>query len=585
MKDQTVLPSQGKPWLKYFPPEHVGKPMPQGSIYAYLKENAEEGPDYTSIHYYGFELNCQQLVEQIDRCADAFYGLGVRPGDVVSVCSVAIPETIYSIYALNKLGAVANMIDPRMDVESLRRIVDEAESSVIVIIDQAFTKLWRVLPDLELKHVIVESPSDSLPLLARTALNLNKDIKDIRNAIPYGDGIISWKQFMRYAEGQRCVSAPVAPGDTAAITYTGGTTGTPKGVEITNLGLNSVAFSLIHAGIAHKKGDVFLDIIPVFTSYGIAVGMHTALCARLKNVLIPKFAPENLPKLIKRYRPQIMIGVPAFYEILTRSPEMKGLDMSFATMYISGGDTMNLSLERRLNEWFKGSGSLYPFSQGYGMSEVTSVAAFSLYDISREGSSGIPLLAATVSIFEPGTMNELPFGEEGEVCISGPTLMARYFRKPDETENVLRTHPDGTVWVHSGDIGWMDEDGFLYIVGRIKHIIVRFDGHKIFPIQIENMVTRHEKVAECAVISIPDLDHGFGDYPLVLAVPSKAAANMDRAALRDELMAYCNEKLEERGRPADIVFIDEMPLNSMGKVDHMRLKEQFGDHDYRTAQK
>ena len=577
MEKQNLLPSEEKPWLKYYPPELIGKPLPQGSIYSFLKEIAEESPDAVALHYYGKELSFRRLIEEIDRCADAFCGLGIRPGEVVSICSVAVPETIYSIYALSKLGAVANMIDPRMDVESLRRIVDEAESRVIVIIDVAFTKLWRVLPDLELEHVIVECAADSLPLLPRTAYKLRGDTRQV---IPYGNGIMPWKQFIRGAEGQHAAEAPHTPGSTAAITYTGGTTGVPKGVELTSEGLNAVAFSQMHT-IQHKTGDVFLDIIPVFTSYGIAIGMHTALCAKLKNVLIPRFEAEKLAKLIRRYRPQIMIGVPAFYDLLTRSPELKGVDLSFAAMYISGGDTMNLSLEKRLNDWFMGNGSPYPFAQGYGMSEVTSAAAFSFHDVYREGSSGIPLLAVTLGVFEPGTANELPYGRQGEVCITGPTLMARYFRKPDETENVMRKHPDGRVWVHSGDIGWMDADGFVYIVGRIKHIIIRFDGHKIFPIQIESMVARHEKIAECTVISIPDREHGFGDYPLVIAVPSKAAAGTDRIALREELMAYCNEKLEERGRPADIVFIDEMPLGSMGKVDHMRLKERFGQHDYR----
>ncbi len=567
----SAKPSEQKPWLKYFSQEALDATFPHNTLYGYLKERNKNRPEAVALHYFGTDITYGTLIANIDECANALAAVGVKAGDIVSFLTVSIPETIAAIYACNKLGAAANALDPRMDVDNLRRMIQDSGSKVLIVLDIAFPKVTKMKADLNLETIIVQSAARSLPPIKKLYKKLTT-----KTSVIYEPGVMDWDNFLAGGKNTTAQEAPYVGDAGAAITYTGGTTGFPKGVVLTNDSMNAIALNVMHCGVDYTLDDRFLGIIPVFTSYGLAVGMHMVLAIGMQLVLIPSYKPTELGNLIKKYRPQHMIGVPAYHALLMESKALKNMDLSFLKSLISGGDTMNEGLEDRLLTWMKEHHMPYPLAQGYGMSECSAAASFCIGNIHKRGSIGIPSLTTTISIFEPDTFNELDLSQEGEVCITGPSMMREYFKRPEETANVLREHPDGTVWVHSGDIGYMDEDGFLFIKGRVKRMITRFDGHKIFPVNIESLVAEHPMIRNCCAFSVEDREHQQGHYPVVALM----IIDGDEKALAKEIYDLCYEKLDERGRPVGVFCVDEIPLTAMGKNDYRSMEAQYGSMDY-----
>ena len=567
-------PSQEKPWLKYYSKEALEHTVPQLTAYGFMKEINQKNQDNTAINYYGSAISYRELFARVDETANAFAAYGVKKGDMVCFVTVGIPETICAIYALNKLGAIANMIDPRMDVNSIRKMIRNSGSTTTIIIDIAFPKMRKIMDDVNQQHIIVQSAARSLPFVKKVFKTLTT-----KTDIPYSDVVVKWDTFLKAGQGTIAEDAPYVGDATVAITHTGGTTGFPKGVMLTNDSMNAVAINFLYAGLDTKPQERFLGIIPSFTSYGMVCGLHMPLCMKLELCPIPKFVPTEFGKLVKQFRPNHMISTPAFYELMIDSKEMKNFDLSFLITMGSGGDTMNEGLEKKLNEFMQTHNIRYPLAQGYGMSEVSAAASFSVNDIFKSKSVGIPSVTTTMGIFDPDTGEELDYNQIGEICITGPSMMKGYYRKADETAHVMRKHDDGRIWIHSGDIGYMDEDGFLYIIGRLKRMITRFDGHKVFPVGIESMVDERDDVHNCCVIGVNDRGHGQGQYPLVIVALDE---NADKAAACKSIFDECQEKLEERGKPVAVLAVDQIPLTGAGKNDYRALETQYADYDYTT---
>ena len=568
--------SSEKIWMKHYPEESRTAVFPRMKVYSFLKESNKERIHDTAIYYYGTRITVKKLIEKIDRCADAFAALGVKKGDVISLLSASTPESIMVVYALNKIGATLNAIDPRMDVKSIARMICSSGSKILVAIDIAYPKVAMILKDIKQDHIIIQSAGTSLPLLKKIAVKLAS-----RSSIPYGKhGIMNWDTFIEGAKNGVAVEAEYEGDATVAITYTGGTTGFPKGVMLTNDSLNAVAFNFIHAGIVHKPGQRFLGIMPIFSSYGLVCGIHMPLTIGCELALIPRFYPLKMGEYVKKYKPEHMIATPAFYEILIESEEMKNLDLSFMLTMGSGGDSMNAGLEAKLEAFMASHGIRYPLAQGYGMSEVSAAATFCVNDRYRKGSVGIPCIKTTIGIFDPETGEELGYNTPGEVCITGDTMMKGYFNNKEETDYVMRKHADGQIWIHSGDIGYIDEDGFVYIQGRVKRMITRFDGHKVFPITIESFIAEHELVHSCSVIAVDDRERLQGQYPMAVIELVAGVDVSRRDEICREIYAKCHELLEERGRPVAVVCVDEVPLTAMGKNDYRALEKEFKYFDY-----
>ncbi len=564
-------PSELKPWLKYYSQDMLSKALPKCSAYQYIEKINKKYPEQVALHYYGKDIRYKEFFEEVEKCAGAFYALGVRAKQSVSILSVSVPETVFTIYALNKIGAIANTIDPRMDVRNIQRMVKESNSKVLIVLDLAFEKVNEIKTAIGQDYIIVQSAYRSLPFVKKVFKKFTNKV-----SVVYNDGIISWNAFMKFGQGVKAPEAPYQGDATVAITYTGGTTGVPKGVMITNDSMNAVAFNFKHSCIRAKRNENFLGIIPVFSSYGLVCGLHMPLSLGLTMLLVPNFQPQKIGSLVKRFRPQHMISVPAFYEIMMESKEVAKLDLSFLITMGSGGDTMNEGLEAKLHKFMKEHNMHRPLAQGYGMSELSAAVSFCAEHVYKAGSVGIPSITTTVGIFKPDTFDELGVLEEGEICVTGPSMMKGYFNNAKETELVMRKHPDGKYWIHSGDIGYMDNDGFLFVNGRTKRMITRFDGHKIFPVNIESLVSEHPYVRNCCAVGITDRIHGQGQVPLALVNLS----DCDKDAVCKEIFDICNAQLEERGKPVAIVSVDDIPLTGMGKNDYRTLERIYVDYDY-----
>ena len=572
-----------KPWMKHYRGLSSGVQIPRCTMYREILMSCERNDRYEAkaLHYYGAEMTYREMFACIDQYAAAFAALGVKKGEIVSFVSVCLPETMCELYALNKLGAVCSFIDPRTDAIHIREYIKKAGSRIVITLERNFSAVADHMDELGLGYVIGQTPASGLPWIKRCFFKL----KTPKFQVPYdGRRIIRDGDLFRMGAGKSVLETAYEPDMPAVVTRTGGTTGLSKGVVLTNDNMNALAanftVTIPFADLDHRFTQSFLNFLPIASSYGIAVGVHMAMSMTILDYLIPQFDPAKFDQLILRYKPRHIIGVPVFYEQLIYSDRMKDQDLSFIETMAAGGDSANESLEDKLDAFRLSHGIRYPIAQGYGMSEVSSAAAFGFRNCHRKGSAGIPCLFTTIAAFEPNTANELPIGQIGELCITGPTVMKEYLNEPEETENVLWKHPDGQIWMHSGDLGYLDEDGFLFIVGRIKRTIIRPDGHKVYPLQLEKVVMKHPAVSNCAVIPVKDLNHGQGEQPLIIIELGHEQYSTD--SVTAEVLNMCRNEIKARGQPAGVVYVDKIPITDMAKNDYRRLTELYQNYNYLT---
>ena len=563
-----TYPSTARPWLKYYNDEVFKSRLPECTIYENLRKNNNEHLSDVALEYFGKKVTYGQLIDNIEKAACAFAALGVREGDIVTLCSLTVPETIYSLYALAKIGAICNIIEPRVNAQSIADRINSTDSKVLVILDVFYNKI----KDYQIcaKHTIISSIADTMPIVTRVGFQLTKG-RDIPS-VKYTDCVITWRQFIHLGESiDKVTQVSYRKTLPVAIVYTSGTTGTPKGAMLSHDGLNAIAHQ--YKFIPHERKERFLNIMPPFIAYGLACGIHMPLSLGLTMVIIPAFDPKKFDEYIIKLRPNSLMGVPAHFDCLIKSKKIENVDLSFLKIAAMGGDVLNNEMEKAIEDFLKIHHSESGVYKGYGMTEMSSAsAALSPLTGNRLGSIGIPFPYNVISIFEPGTDRELEIGEQGEICITGPSMMLGYYHNEQETNNVLRRHADGKLWAHTQDIGYMDEDGFLYFVDRIKRIIIRPDGHNVWPSQIENILLKHSEVQSCAVVGLPNPGSKNGKIPTAFVV-KKHDSIMDEKTLEDELRYLSHSKLPERDCAMEYQFCDALPYTSVGKVDYRALEQ------------
>lgn len=565
----TLKPSQEKPWLQFFTEEARNVQLPKESIYQHMRKVNEGHRDDIAIRYFKNTFTYGELLDNIEQAAAAFDALGVKKDDIVTFCAITTPELVTAIYALNKLGACAMVIDPRYTAPVILEFMENANSHLLV----SFTitaPLEELRSKADVDHIITFNPAESIqPGFMKYYGKFR-----MRPKISYDERVISWKTFMSLGKGRSVPTVDYSEFELAGIALTGGTTGAPKGVMFTNDGFNAVALDFQYCGVEYDRTHRFMNIIPAFASYGMVANLHMPLSLGLEMVIIPKFDADKVGEYVRTYRPQHTLMVPSHYEKLMNSREMSdGYMLDFFITAGSGGDTMNAGLEGKLNSFLKERGAKFPLSQGYGMSEVSSAACCSCNGNFRSLSVGYPLLMNTMGVFKPDSTEELGYGEEGEICITGPAVMKGYLNNPKESEKIMITHPDGKVWVHSGDLGYMDEDGFIFIKGRIKRMIICFDGHKVFPTYVEGVIGKHPDVMSCAVVGVKDRNHAQGQA--ILAIVQRKDPNRPAEEVEAELRKLLEDEVEKRSLPHFIEFIDTMPHTGMGKIDYRKLATDF----------
>lgn len=565
MPETQLKPSELKPWMKVWGEDLPDLSECECSAYRYINKRNQDKLGASALRYFDRQIPYGEFFENVEKTAKAFVAAGVKKGDIVSMVSVMTPETIYSFYALDMLGATLNLADPRTSSAGLRDYIHEVHSSVVLSLSVSNFKIENALEALpEVKKVIVVSPADSLTGFKKIGYNLTK-----KEHIKYNDIFVSWEDFLAQGENGSFTEEPYDPKHAVLIVHTGGTTGPSKGVLLGDYALNALA---AQAGFKRAApGDKFLNIMPPFIAYGYGYGTHTPLAAGMEVILIPQFDPQDFGKLILKYKPEHTAGVPLHYQGLASDPHMKDADLSFMKTTGAGGDAITPQAEDMVNEFLKAHNSQYKLCKGYGMTEASAAIAASFHDCNRRCSVGIPFCHTTVGIFDPETGEELGFNEEGEVCCCTPCAMIGYYENEKETAEVLRTHADGKVWVHTGDIGRLNEDGFLFIVNRIKRVIIRFDGFKVFPVAIENVISEIDGVHTAVAVAIKDRDHNQGNLPFVFV---KANPGVDCQELERRIRKVCANQLAEYVVPVGYRFIEEVPYTPIGKVDYLALQKR-----------
>ena len=569
-----VYASQAKPWLKYYDQKFIDQTLPALSAFEYVCQRSKNHLNDTALEYYGRKFTYADLIVNVKKTAAALRGAGVKKGDIVTVVSIMTPEVIALFYAADMMGATLNLVDPRYSVEGIREYIEEVDSHLLVCLNVVYERCRQAAKRTNVEKVIVLSPADSLPPVMAVGYKLTTPDKN-----KYASNVIRWKQFIKGGEGQSTAAEPYDPDHACVVVHTGGTTGSPKGVMLTDDCFNGIALQFQAYPKLFHRGQKLMNVMPPFIAYGFACGIHLPLVLGFTVIIIPNLDPAKLGSLVLKHKPEHMFGVPTHYQQLAADPKLRDKDLSFIINYAAGGDSLSRGAEQTVNDFLAAHGARYPIAKGYGMTEVSSAATVAAGLDNKPGSVGIPMVNTVVAAFEPGTDQELPIGQRGELCISGPCLMKGYYNKPEETAILLRRHPDGRVWAHTGDMGYLDEDGFVYLDSRIKRMIIRHDGFKVFPSMIENVVSRHPAVHQCSVVGCADKDHTQGRLPFVYIV-LKADTTAKKKQVIRELERMCAEELPEYVQPVAYKFISSMPMTPVGKVDYRQLEADISPRDY-----
>lgn len=546
---------------------------PDCSLYEQMESAAKKYPYHFAIEYYGKNITYKKFNEKVETCAKALKKIGVDKGDKVTICMPNTPEAIMLFYAINMVGAIASMIHPLSSENEIEYYMDAASSKYILTIDLFAEKVIKACNNVNAKKIIIANVSDSMLRPMKRALSIYNYVSDFisrkdKYKIEYNDVVISFKDFFELGAHFRgeYKTTPKAS-DAAVILYSGGTTGKPKGVMLSNMNFNALAlqcFSMTGA----KAGDSVLVILPIFHGFGLGVSVHTEISNGMKCVLIPQFKPSDFAKLIKRHQPVFLAGVPTMYEALTQNND-SSMYLKCVKNAICGGDLLQPELKERVNKYLADHGSIAQIRVGYGLTESTAACILTPKYYYKEGGIGLPLPDVDVKIIKPDTTKEVKDGRTGEICISGPTVMLGYLNEPGETAEALTEFPDGKVWLHTGDLGYKDKDGFIFFKSRLKRIIVT-SGYNVYPTYMEKIINSHPAIAGSVVVGIP--------HPYKKAVPVACIVLNENyepsEELTNDIKEYCSKSIAKYAMPYRYEYIKSIPKTLVGKINYKKLEEE-----------
>ena len=556
------------PWAPYVGELPLYLDYFEGSMFDKVAEVAAQYPDNIAFDFMGKSTTYRQMVREIERCARALKTIGVRENDKVTIAMPNCPQAIYMFYAVNLIGAIANMIHPLSAEKEIEFYLNESESVTAITLDQFYHKFESIRENTGVVNIIIASVKDALSKPVRAGYMLTEGRKIQR--IPKDAPVIRWKEFMKLSE--HCFyryKVERGADDPAVILYSGGTTGTTKGIVLTNKNFNALGQQVLAANPMFSVGDKMLAAMPLFHGFGLGVCIHTMLSQGGRCILIPRFTAKSYARDIVKYRCNFIAGVPTLYEALLRLPSMEGADLSCLKGVFSGGDSLSIELKKKFDRFLAEHKATIQVREGYGTTETVTACCLTPPHMAKEGSIGLPFPDTYIKIVKPGTDQELPYGEEGEILLAGPTVMKEYMKHPEETAQTLRRHADGLTWVYTGDLGVMDEQGFIYFRGRAKRMIVS-SGYNVYPGQIENILDANDKVQMSCVIGVPDPYRMQKVKAFVKLVPGVPATD----ATKEELLAYCRKHIAKYAMPYDIEFKEDMPKTLVGKVAYRVLEEE-----------
>ena len=556
------------PWASFMGETPMHIEYDRCSMYEAVAKTAAQYPDLTALTFLGKKIPYAAMKKNIDRCASALSAIGVRENDRVTIAMPNCPQAVYVFYAVNRVGAIGNMIHPLSAEKEIEFYLNTSGSTVAVTLDQFYEKFAAAMKNTRVKTLVIASVKDELSPVKKIgyALTQGKKIP----AIPKSDtSVILWHDFCGRASKDHPVHPLRKAEDPAVILYSGGTTGTTKGIVLTNLNFGALGEQVVAANPFFRPGHKMLAAMPLFHGFGLGICIHTMLAHGGHCVLIPRFTAASYAKDLVRYRCNLIAGVPTLYEALLRLPSMKGADLSCLKGVYCGGDSLTVELKKKFDKFLREHNASVEIREGYGTTETVTACCLTPMTKAKEGSIGIPFPDTYIKIVRPDTDEELPYGEEGEILLAGPTVMKEYMNHPEETAKTLRKHQDGMTWVYTGDLGYMDEDGFIYFKGRAKRMIVS-SGYNIYPAQLENILDANEKIQMSCIIGVPDPYRMQKVKAFVQLAPGVPATE----ETKQELMEYCRKRIARYSLPYDIEFRSELPKTLVGKVAYRILEEE-----------
>ena len=560
--------SASAPWLAYYGNTPANLKYPNCTMYQLLSRTAKQYPQNTAYIFQGKKTSYPQFMARIDAAARGLTAMGIRKGDKVTICMPNSPQALDCFYALNRIGAIANMIHPLSAAGEIAFYLNFSKSKAILTLDQFYDKVASILPQVEQEcTVLIAKIADELPFPLNLLYPMTKAGK---HPLPK-TGYMLWTDMVK--GGAAVSSLPADNGkadDCGAILYSGGTTGTSKGIMLSNRNFNALGMQTIAAsGFGSVAGMKMLSVMPVFHGFGLGIGIHTALIGGATCILIPQFNVKTYAQTLIKQKPNIIPGVPTLFEALLRAEDLKGQDLSFLKGIFSGGDSLSPELKKKVDTFLKEHGCTEQIREGYGTTECVTASCLTPKDYARSGSIGVPFPDVFYKIVNPGTTDENEPNIEGEICISGPTVMLGYMDNPEETAHTLRRHGDGRIWLHTGDLGYMDKDGFIYFRQRIKRMIIT-SGYNVYPSQLENIIDGHEKVLLSCVIGIKDEYRGQKIRAYVVPMPGIEPTE----DLKKEILDYCSHHIAKYAMPREFVWRTELPKTLVGKVAYRVLEEE-----------
>lgn len=547
-------------------PHHLE--YPDCSMVSLIEKRAQENPDLDAYIFFGKKTSYGRMMDDINQCAKGLKAIGVKKGDRVTVALPNCPQGVTIFYAINMIGAVASMIHPLSSEKEIEFFINDSKSVMAITLDQFYGKFDAIRKNVCIRNLVITSIKDVVSLPVKIGYNLTEGKK--HDKVPKDADIILWKDLM--GRGRTYVGEyrdENDAGDASVILYSGGTTGLNKGILLSSYNFNALAMQTAGVNPNYKVGDRMLTVMPIFHGFGLGISVHTILVHGGCCILVPRFTPQSYAKLMMKYKCNYIAGVPALFEALIRMPKMENVDLSFLKGMFSGGDSLSIELKKKVDNYLYEHNSSIQVREGYGTTECVTASCLTPIHTAVEGSIGLPMPDMFYKIVEPGTENELPYGETGEICLAGPTVMLGYLDQPEETANTLRTHADGMTWVHTGDLGSMDDRGFVYFKQRLKRMIIT-NGYNVYPSQLENAFDAHEKVHMSCIIGVPDPIKKQKVKAFIMLKPDIKPSD----DVKSELMEYAKKNISKYALPYDIEFREDLPKTLVGKVAYRKLEEE-----------
>ena len=527
-----------KPWLKYY--DYVPKTIdyPKKTMYEAISDVSLKYPERIAYDFLDNTSTYKEFLGDIDKFSNALYALGLRKGDRITICMPNCPQAIICFYAANKIGGITSMIHPLSPPKEVKYYLNISKSKYAITLDAFYGNFKDILDSTSVEKLILAKITDYLPTLKKIGFKLTtgRKIKKVPS-----DPRVSWWKDLMENDYPKIEKLKIDSDELAVILYSGGTSGVPKGIELSNYNLNCLAMQASAQGPI-VEDDSVLSILPIFHGFGLGVCVHTFLIDGGKCILVPKFSADTVLNLIKTKKPAYMAGVPTLYAALARNPKISKVDFSCIKGAFCGGDHLPHDIKLEFENAVAKSGGKVVLREGYGLTESVTGVTIMPKNTYRQGSVGIPISDMMIKIVKLDTFEEAPPGEEGEICVSGPTVMTGYLDHPEETEKTLKIHPDGRKWLHTGDAGYMDPDGFIYFKQRLKRIIIS-SGMNVYPSQIEDVLDSHPAVALSCAIGVPH-PHKMKSVKAFVSLKDSSKATKELEKELMELLSRTFDKME-----------------------------------------